>query len=396
VKFSLKRIGATGILLGVVAGPVAVLAAPQAGAIPPVAHPKQDLESAGSDTIYWVTKAIDTQYNTNGNAINSDKDHAGPIPPVNIAPFPTSYTTVGDAHCAKQTFNSSSAATTPPNGSSAGIGALVADAGKGCIDYARSSRGTKAGDPANIDFWAFGLDALGVGRFQGAGNPKASNVPANLTQQQIIQIYTCNPATGAPYISDWHQVNAAAPKGSLIKKFSPQTSSGSYSFFNSQILNGTTVDAGCNSSHLTTFIEEHDAAEIPTAAKPNAIFPMSYAQWVADRNKKTPDLRNGIVEMSINGIAPSAKTINTVDGAGHFIGTRYVYNVTMPTQPDYTDVLRLVGADNSGAGFICSGAEKSIITAFGFQPLAAATTGTTSSGTNVTLKSACRVNPTPV
>src|ERR1700719_752659 len=101
MKFSLKRLGATVGLLGIVAGPVVALTATQAGAIPPVQHPKQDLESAGSDTIYWVTKAIDTQYNTNGNAINSDHDHAGPIPPVNFSPFPASYTTVGDAHCAK-------------------------------------------------------------------------------------------------------------------------------------------------------------------------------------------------------------------------------------------------------------------------------------------------------
>ncbi len=387
---SLKKLALAASLVGVAAGPVVGLVG-RAGAIPPVAHPKQDLESAGSDTIYWVTKAISTQYNTNGNSINTDKDHAGAIPPVNIAPFPASYTTGSDSHCKAITYNSSDAAHTPPNGSSAGIAALVADGHTGCIDFARSSRGRKSGDVSNIDFWAFGLDALGLGDFPG------TRAPANgLTQQQIIDIYTCNPSTGAPYIGDWHQLNPSAPVGSTIQKFAPQTQSGSYAFFNSQILNGGTIDAGCNSSHLSTFIEEHDAAEIPSASKPFAIFPMSYAQWVADRNKKTPDLRNGIVEMKINGIAPSAKSVNTVDGPGHFIGTRYVYFVTSPVEPDYTDVLRLVGADNSGAGFVCGGAMKSIITAFGFQPLPLATTGTTSSGTNVTLKSVCRVDPTPV
>ena len=119
------------------------------------------------------------------------------------------------------------------------------------------------------------------------------------------------------------------------------------------------------------------------ASRPYAIFPMSYAQWHSDAAKKTPDLRGGIVEMQINGVEPGPKTIN--ESSSRFVGTRYVYNVTIPTEPDYFNVLDLVAADNSGAGFICSGKAKGIIKQYGFQTLPLATTGTTTSGTNVTI-----------
>ncbi|HEY3833296.1 MAG TPA: hypothetical protein VGO03_13450 [Acidimicrobiia bacterium] len=399
MKFSLKKLGASAGLLGVIAAPVIGLTASQAGAVPtPTAH-HQDLESAGSDTIYWATVAIDNLYNASTNAktgFNKGADHVGAIPPVVTAPFPTSYSTGSDANCGVTTYNSGNL---PPNGSSAGISALTADGSTGCIDYARSSRGTKAGDAANMDFWAFGLDALSVGRFpkNKTQNPLTTYAPPNLTQAQIIQIYTCNPATGLPFISDWKQVNPALAKkaGTFpIQKFSPQTSSGTYSFFNSKILNGATIDAGCNSSHLSTFIEEHDGAEVPIASRPWAIFPMSYAQWHSDSSKKTPDLRGGITEMDINGVVPGPKTIN--ESASRFLGTRYVYNVTRPVEPDYFNVLDLVAADNNGAGFICAGKAKATIKAFGFQALASATTGTTSSGTNITLATQCRVNPVPL
>ena len=410
MKFNLKKLGVTAGLLGVMAGPMIGLAATQAGAIPPVAHPNQDLESAGSDTTYWATAAIDAAYNANTTghtAINSDADHVGAIPPIVSAPFPTSYSTVGDANCAATTYDSGNV---PPNGSGAGISALVADGGTGCIDYARSSRGRKGGDASNLDFWAFGLDALGLGDFpkSAAFNPTGTYAPAKgLTQTQIIQIYTCDPSTGAPYISDWKQINPALAKkpGTFpIKKYAPQTSSGSYSFFNSQILSGGTIDAGCDSSHLSTFIEEHFASHVAPADKPYAVFPMSYAQWIAMAHGVQADIRGGVAEMGISTdgvkyLKPSSATVNECRSAcpkGHFLGTRYVYNVTIPTEPDYTDVLRLVGADNSGAGFICSGKATSIIQKFGFRALLPATTGTTSSGTNVTLASKCRVNPTPL
>src|ERR1700680_4135632 len=47
----------------------------------------------------------------------------------------------------------------PPNGSGAGISALIAD-GKGCIDVARSSRGRSPSDPSTIDFYAFAIDGV--------------------------------------------------------------------------------------------------------------------------------------------------------------------------------------------------------------------------------------------
>src|ERR1700694_2042951 len=49
----------------------------------------------------------------------------------------------------------------PPNGSSAGINALLSGNGaNGCLDVARSSRGRGPSDPRTIDFHAFAIDGV--------------------------------------------------------------------------------------------------------------------------------------------------------------------------------------------------------------------------------------------
>ena len=130
------------------------------------------------------------------------------------------------------TWNSSSPATTPPNGSSAGIAALVADT-TGQIDCARSSRGPNPGETNTMNFWAYALGALDFVTFPGTHAPAAG-----LTQAQLISIYTCDPARTAVRL-DWSQVGG---KPGAIVKYAPQTGSGTYSFFNSKLLNGSTID----------------------------------------------------------------------------------------------------------------------------------------------------------
>jgi hypothetical protein len=359
----------------------AVMMAGRGDAVPPASHPGQMLAAAGSDTTYFAVRAIEQRYN-NDSTVNTEtpKDKTFDIPPLNTPPFPATYTVPADAHCAKTTYSTSNPG---PDGSSAGIAALNADAASGhggCIDWARSSRGRKSTDPSIDQFYAFALDALGYLTFPG------THAPANLTQQQMINIYTCNPSTGAPYISNWHQLNPSAPTNSVIKKYAPQTQAGTYSFFNSKILNGGTIDSNCNASHLSIFVEEHDATGVSAANKPNAIIPFSHAQFVAAANGVIPDRRNGGKEGKLNGLLPTTKTI--IEGPGRFLGTRYVYNVANTQEPDYTDVMRFIGVDSTGPGFLCSNKAAGLISQYGEKPLSFSPTGG-----GIPINSYCRKDP---
>src|SRR5450432_3263285 len=88
-------------------------------------QPKQSLGFAGSDTTYFMMNLITTHYNA--NKANTNHDVITQIPPLNASPFPTSVTVPADGVHAAMTWDSSSPAATPPNGSSAGITALGND-----------------------------------------------------------------------------------------------------------------------------------------------------------------------------------------------------------------------------------------------------------------------------
>jgi ABC-type phosphate transport system substrate-binding protein len=374
------------------------LAAP-AGAGPTVlTGTKNSLGEAGSDTTYWMMQLIAPQYNVNtGN--NVDGDYVTEIPPLNNAPFPAGTFVPADDVAGSTLWDSSSAPVTPPNGSSAGIAALDADT-TGAIDFARSSRGPNTGETSTKNFWAYGLGALDYVTFPGTHAP-----PAGLTQQTLINIYTCHtsgPNVGKPNIPDWHQINANAPVGSTIVKYLPQTSSGTYSFFKSKLLNGNTPDAGCDASHQSTFLEEHDARGVTTASKPNAIYAFDWSRWRAQGTGIEANLRNGSTLGKLgtttnpdNRQLPSTTTVNTTPS--RFLGTRYVFNVVeKASHPSgYTnqlaDVQKLIGvlpSGSGGAGFICAGSAATAISLAGFVPLPLSGSG----GVGLP-QSHCKLNP---
>jgi phosphate transport system substrate-binding protein len=353
--------------------------------------PPKIIAGAGSDTTFWIMSGSDvTQgtapaHPTKGISDNYDASQTAAktyeVPPVLTAPFPgpnftvPADTTSGATCTSATTYN---AGNPPPNGSSAGITALVNDT-NGCIDFARSSRGAKAGDPSNLSFWAFGLDALTWVKFPGNNHGVQSLTPA-----QIKNIYTCDPMTGAPFTSNWNQINPGGGSGTIIK-YAPQTSSGTYSFMNSKLLGGATVDQNCNASHLSTFLEEHDARGVSSANKPNAIYVFSVAQWNAQAGGELADLRNGSTLQSINGVSPITSHINTTPT--RFFGTRYIYNVTKSTSPQLSEALDFVGVKSGGPGYICNGNAASTITAFGGVNLPLGGTGAGLPNSH------CRLNP---
>ena len=210
---------------------------------------------------------------------------------------------------------------------------------------------------------------------------------AGITQQQLINIYTCNASgvnVGKPIISNWSQVGGTA---GVIKKYLPQTSSGTYSFFKSKLLNGNTPDANCDASHLSTFHEEHDARSVTSASRPNAIDAFDYSRWTAQGTRFEANLRNGaslgkLGTTTSNRQIPSSTTVNTTPS--RFLGTRYIFNVveTANHPASYSnqlaDVEKLIGVRttaNGGPGLLCGGTLNPVIRLAGFVPLTLAGSG---------------------
>ncbi len=331
---------------------------------------------AGSATTFGVMNALLFGYN--GGSTNGG-DTAYNIPPQLTGS--AGYTVNGDSHCGTITYNASNP---PPNGSSAGINALVADT-QGCIDFARSSRPRGASDPANLEFYAFGRDAVTWAHFAG-------NAPTNLSQAQLQGIYICDQPGGLPKYTNWNQVGG---NNAAIRRYLPQLGSGTLSYFETRILGLTSAQQGVvddtNCATAPVRLEENNGSLIGAVNRPIAIVPYSFADWTAQANGVVTDVRAGIQLGSINGVAPNAFSIT----ADTFLGTRYVFNVTKTSSPSYDRALNFVGvrpASSGGNGYICAddSSVQFTIAQYGFivNPLAPAGAGLPNSR--------CRKDPAPL
>jgi len=350
-------------------------------------HKPLSLGQAGSDTTYFMMKLIAGTYVKSSSNTNHDK--ITEIPPVVTPPFPTSVTVPADSVHPAKTWDAS---TPPPNGSSAGIAALAADT-TGQIAFARSSRGPNPGETNTMQFWAYALGAVDYVVFPGTDAPAAG-----LTQQQLISIYTCDPSTHAPFVSDWSGVGGTPGP---IAKFAPQAGSGTLSFFQSKLLNGASVDANCDSSHLSTRLEEHDARGVPDGFKTQAIYAYDWGKYNAQKKNFEQNLTNGAVLGKFGvttPVLPTPSNVNTT--ANRYFGTRYLFNVLRKTphpgsaKDQVLDVQRLIGVRLKSAGgpqYICSGKAKALIAKAGFVALPMGKTG----GSGLPA-STCRLNPTPL
>ncbi|HXP18395.1 MAG TPA: substrate-binding domain-containing protein [Streptosporangiaceae bacterium] len=116
-----------------------------------------------------------------------------------------------------------------PNGSSAGVSALIVNTQSGdhkhfCIDFARSSRGRKSTDPSKgpggIVFVALAKDA------ETYATNSVTNAPPNLTTAQLHAIYTCT-------ATRWNQVGGTST--ATIDPQIPQVGSGTRAFWETAI-----------------------------------------------------------------------------------------------------------------------------------------------------------------
>lgn len=270
----------------VAAGAGTAFADPPSGTVPA----KTDVVGVGSDTTQFVLNALSSGYNTNHGA----------------GKRLYSFDATGSTKIVTKT---GCASITRPDGSSAGISALVADT-KGCIDFARSSRGPKAdGSEAKLAFLPFARDAVT------SAVATTTNSPTNLSTAQLKSIYICSART-------WNKVGGKST--ATIKPLLPQTGSGTRAFFESAI--GIT-DAQVGSC-VTQGIQEN--SQTPIAGDPNKIAPFSAARFALFKNQGT---KLTVKVNNTNSTAPLAtakvgtKTVSTVNGSYTPVFSRSVFNV---------------------------------------------------------------------
>lgn len=289
-----------------------------------------DLVGVGSDTTEGVMSSIAAAYNAEawGAATRLHSFDATGSP-----------TIVPKAGCAE---------IPRPNGSSAGIKALMADqAAPACIDFARSSRAkSTTGSEDGLAFFALGRDGVTWVRQQ------TSNAPASLTKAQLAAIYRCEATT-------WDQVGGTGT--SAIKPYLPQSGSGTRSFWLAAI--GVAQPGAC----VTQGIAENNGSALPN--DPDLLAPYSIANYVAQAHRGINDVHGTTVLGRIDSREPVTGSGATAALNAAFVPEflRLVYNVVEKSPlgqvaPQHEAVF---GAD----GYICG--NQDLVSAHGFGELGA-------------------------
>ncbi|MEU0937812.1 MULTISPECIES: substrate-binding domain-containing protein [unclassified Embleya] len=271
--------------------------------------------NAGSDTLQNVTAALGSDY-----AANVDPGGNNWIT-VN-AGVPAGGQATGKAACDTQYGTGKNPW---PNGSSAGINALLAEragTSANCLSFIRSSRGPKAGTPeTTLTFTRVAGDAV-------TWATKKPGAPTNVTRAQLQDIYKCT-------ITDWNQINSSL--SGTIEKHIPQAGSGTRQEFIDKVL-GFDPTATANGACAATVNQsaQENRGDAPQILSNNAIIPYSQAAY-GEQTTPASGVTNhtgGFTPRSIDGKAPNATG---------FIGNRSVYFVYDPldTEPD-TDTIAFI------------------------------------------------------
>jgi len=349
ISMGLTITGAVAAVLGILAGPA--VADPPVGIVP--AH--TSIVGVGSDTTQAVLNQISLDYDrTTATRKLYSFDATG------------SATIVTKTGCA---------AITRPNGSSAGITALKAnarpsgDATDFCIDFARSSRSPKAGDgtTTHLAFVAYAKDAV-----TWSANA-TTNAPASLSTPQLRAIYSCNAAllgTGKTGRVIWNEVGGTST--AAVVPVIPQSSSGTRSFFLSKI--GVTTLGSCVVPTNNSVVENEGTNPIfANANKANEVFPYSVAVYLAQTVHNHGAGTQGQLKLhSVNGVAPTTGTGTATKINPAFPYIRSVYNVVRDNAaanhvPTYLQPIFGAGNDT---GYICTNATaQADLASFGFLSL---------------------------
>ncbi|MFJ3822652.1 substrate-binding domain-containing protein [Streptomyces nodosus] len=205
-----------------------------------------------------------------------------------------------------------------PDGSSAGIDALRASLANndGCLDFARSSRGTADTSTSKLTWIPFAKDAVTIA----VRSNSALNNNLDLSTAQLNQVFSCQ---------------LTSLNGVTLTPLLPQKNSGTRTFFLDKI--GVT-EAQVGS--CVREMQEHNGVELTGVGD---IAPYSVAQYLAQTGGVVTDRHGATVLGKVNGVAPTAKgALNTA-----FPYSRDVYNV-VPTAKltDATVAATFVGASS--------------------------------------------------
>lgn len=219
-----------------------------------------DVVGVGSDTVqYGIDFLVDGD-------VNGDTGFNNANPTRRAISFDAS----GDANGKATTgatviLRANTKPVTRPNGSGAGLTAMLTDTGATeVVNFARSSRLPSPGEQTTatnngwggLHVYQFATDGLTIA----VSNTVVSHAPASLTPSDLVNIYQ-------GLYTTWGQVpgyTGSAPT-SVIKPYVPQTGSGTRNFFLADLQaanGGTAITLGAN----VTPMEEHD----PTLVKGDA------------------------------------------------------------------------------------------------------------------------------
>jgi ABC-type phosphate transport system substrate-binding protein len=248
-----------------------------------------------------------------------------------------------------------------PNGSGAGIAALILNGKTGkdfAIDVARTSSPRSSSNPpkakSGVVFVALAKDAVTY-----ATNTK-TNAPGDLTTADLAAIYNCTATT-------WNEVGGKSH--AKIDAQLPQTSSGTRKFFLTEI--GVTAPGSCVNSakgeNLNNYPEENEGTDSFLQGR-NVIFPYSVGAWIEQvyhssgkgKNEFGIDNHGNLQVRDLNGTAPTVgkgvkTTINT-RFTPDFIRTLYDvvrWANTRDNIPAYLEPL-FASARARTPGWICS------------------------------------------
>lgn len=282
----------------------AVVATTVATFIPTISAASADVIAAGGS---------DTTENVMGSILGSLNSQSNPT--YNVPVYSTNnFAVPGDSYCPDITFTRTIGSTpipTPtapgiasPNGSGAGRNALrdyvastkrysggvevtVAANGQtaydaatpvtGCLDIARSSS-FSSGSPASTtgQYYGFALDAV-------SWASPSTKAPTTLTVDQLKKIYNCT-------YTNWNQVGGT--DGPIIRYY-PQSSSGTRSFFQSNVIMGTNPTTFGGTEACPTLVvtdkngdplEENRGDKFPDADLEKIIIVYSVGQWSYQAN----------------------------------------------------------------------------------------------------------------
>ncbi|MFJ9693816.1 substrate-binding domain-containing protein [Kitasatospora sp. NPDC101183] len=223
------------------------------------------------------------------------------------------------------------------------------------VDFARSSRPAQTTDPSTDDFVALAKDAVTWAA------PSTGNAPANLTTQNLKDIYTCA-------VTTWNQIDPTLSTDT-IKPYLPWPQTGLGTDFLTAIGGGTSVTPGTCVAGVPVSNQGTD----PAFGDPDALVPYSVGYFIGQAylgQGGGADVQGPLTLRSIDSVAPVDLQSKTI--AADFAATMYaniLYSVVRDADWTATDAhgaaLRAVLGHGS---WICrNGADA--IKASGFLPV---------------------------